>query len=66
MNWSKVIQNIKNSGMSAEQIADVVKLNKATINRIQSGYISKVDYDVGVMLLSLQSAAKMHKRRQDD
>ena len=52
--------------MSAEQIAGVVKLNKATINRIQSGYISKVDYDVGVMLLSLQSAAKMRKRRQDD
>lgn len=66
MDWSKVIQNIKDSGMSAEQIADVVKLNKATINRIQSGYISKVNYDVGVMLLSLQSAAKMRKRRQDD
>lgn len=66
MDWSKVIQNIKDSGMSAEKIADVVKLNKATINRIQSGYISKVDYDVGVMLLSLQSAAKMRKRRQDD
>lgn len=66
MDWSKVIQNIKDSGMSAEQIADIVQLNKATINRIQSGYISKVDYDVGVMLLSLQSAAKMRKRRQDD
>jgi len=58
MNWNKVINDIIESGLSEAAIAKKVGTNQPTINRIKSGVTTKVEYSLGVRILSLRDSRK--------
>ena len=53
MNWTKIIQDLIDSGMSEQDIATSCGIKQPTLNALKSGKSKSTRYEIGDKLISL-------------
>jgi len=53
MNWKIIISQLKQAGLTEQQIADSVKLSQSSIHRLASGEAKDTSYRSGSALMAL-------------
>lgn len=53
MNWTKIIQDLLDSGMSELEIANSCGIKQPTLNALKSGKSKSTRYEIGDKLISL-------------
>lgn len=56
MDWSKIVSEIKATGMTQAQIADEIKIATGSLSELCSGKISDIRWSKGNELLALHAA----------
>ncbi len=53
MNWTKIIQDLIDSGMSELEIANSIGITQPSLNALKSGKSKSTRYEIGDKLVSL-------------
>lgn len=67
MDWSKIIQDIQNIGMTQKEIAEFCNCSQGTISQIKNRYGKKdntqisVSYEIGMALKTLHNTRVLDK-----
>jgi hypothetical protein len=60
-NFSQIVQDLVEAGLSEMQIADAVDASQPTINRIKLGKQKNIAYDLGYSLICLRSRTRSRR-----
>lgn len=61
--WTELINELLESGLSEQKIADRIGTSQATVNRIKLGRRKRVQHETGQALIALQNWVRTQNRK---
>lgn len=64
MNWPKLIKDLRDGGMTLQEIADACGFaSRGAVHNLATGKQTTVTYDIGAKLVALQSVKTKRKNK---